>query len=56
MTSVSDYCVLYHQIKTPIFFWCMQKLKYKSFIQPLEILQVKLIGTHRFNGLFYLTQ
>ena len=37
---------LYHQIKTPIDFYCRQRLNPRSLIQPSEILLVKLIGTH----------
>ena len=34
--------ILYHQIKTPISFWCSQGLNFKSFIEPLKTLLVKL--------------
>ena len=37
---------IYYQIKILISFWCRQGLKPKSFIQPLEILPIELIGTH----------
>ena len=36
----------YHQIKTPINFWCRQGLNSKSLIQPSEILPVELVETH----------
>ena len=32
----------YHQIKTPISFWCKQGLNLKSLIQPFETLPVEL--------------
>ena len=38
--------VLYHQIKTPISFWCRQELNLRYLIQPSETLPVKLIETH----------
>ena len=37
---------LYHQIKTPISFWCRWGLNPRSLIQPLETLPVELTGTH----------
>ena len=45
MTSTPD-ITLYHQIKTPISFWCRQRLNFNSLIQLSEILSVELIGTH----------
>ena len=39
--------ILYNQIKTSINFWCWQRLNPKSFIQPTEILLIKLTGTHK---------
>ena len=38
--------VLYHQIKTPISFWCRRGLNPRSLIQPSETLPVELTGTH----------
>ena len=38
---------LYHQTKTPIGFWCRQRLNFRSLIQPSETLPVKLTGTHK---------
>ena len=37
---------IYHQIKTLINFWYKRRSNYKSLIQPLETLLVKLTGTH----------
>ena len=37
---------LYHQIKTPISFWCRQELNLRSLIQPSETLPVELAKTH----------
>ena len=37
---------LYHQIKTPISFWCRRRLNPKFLIQPSETLPVELIETH----------
>ena len=45
MASVPDDS-FYHHIKTPISFWCRQRLNPRSFIQPLETLPVKLSETH----------
>ena len=39
--------VFYLQTKTSISFWYKQRLNHRSFIQPLNILPVELIGTHR---------
>ena len=36
---------LYHQIKTPISFWCRRGLNPRSLIQPSETLLVELTGT-----------
>ena len=38
---------LYYQIKTPISFWCRQRLNRKYLIQLSEILSFELIGTHK---------
>ena len=40
---------LYYQTKTPISFWCSRGLNYKSLIQALETLPVKLDRTHKQN-------
>ena len=37
---------LYHQIMTPISFWCRLRLNLISFIQPSKTLPVELTGTH----------
>ena len=49
-------CVLYHQIKTPIGFWCRRGLNLKSLIQPSEILPVELIysGLNPFSSPLYM--
>ena len=44
--------VLYHQTKTPINFWCRQKLNPKFLIQPSKTLSVELTETNE--HLFYL--
>ena len=38
---------LYHQVKTPISFWCRRRLNPRSLIQPSETLPVELTGTHK---------
>ena len=35
------------QTKTPINFWCRQRLNPRSLIQPSETLPVELTGTHQ---------
>ena len=40
----------YHQIKTPISFWCRRRLNFRSLIQPSETLPVELTETHE-NGI-----
>ena len=42
MASTFDDSALYHQIKTPRYFWCRQRLNPRSLIQPLETLLVEL--------------
>ena len=42
MASTCDVCLLYHQIKIPIGFWCRQRLNLRSLIQPSEILPIEL--------------
>ena len=42
MVYDSDDFALYHQTKILINFWCKRRLNLKSFIQPSEILLVKL--------------
>ena len=37
---------IYHRIKTLINFWYKRRSNYKSLIQPLETLPIKLTGTH----------
>ena len=39
---------LYHQIKTPISFWCRRGLNPRSLIQALDILPVDLPRTHKY--------
>ena len=42
----------YYQTKTPISFWCRQRLNLKSLIQQSETLPIELIGTHIINMVF----
>ena len=43
---------LYYQTKTPISFWCRQRLNPKSLIQQSETLPIELTGTHIINMVF----
>ena len=52
MSSASDDCVLYHQIKTLINFLRRRKLNPITFIQPLETLSVELTEIHENNFTF----
>ena len=45
MTSILDYSFLLSDQDTNQF-WCRPGLNPESFIQPLEILPIELIGTH----------
>ena len=49
MVSTFDGSFLYHQIKTPINFWCRRGLNPRSVIQPSETLPFELTETHKLN-------
>ena len=47
---------VYHETKTPIDFWCRQRLNPRSFIQPPNTLLVELTRTHKIMNIILLLE